>query len=106
MESEDVRHVLDDDVAGSKLANDSSELGPQRSLRVSEASPLPRRRGSLAWEAAGDAVDGLEVVGADVSDVVVNRAPWPSSGEQGAAVGLTLDEPCVLVAGLVESGVE
>jgi hypothetical protein len=47
MESEDVRHVLDDDVAGSKLANDSSELGPESSLRMSEASPLPRRRGPL-----------------------------------------------------------
>jgi hypothetical protein len=45
-------------------------------------------------------------VGADGADIVVNRAPWPSPAEQSAAELVALDEPCVLVPGLVESGVE
>lgn len=106
MESENVRHVLDRDVPGSKLANDPLELGPESSLRVSETSPLPRGRCPLAGEAAGDAVDGLEVVRADGSDVIVNRDSWPSPLEQGPTVGLALDEPGVLDPGLGESGVE
>ena len=106
MESEDVRHVLDEHVSRHQLANDASELGPQSSLRVSEASPLPGGRCALAREAAGDAIDAGEVASADRADVVVNRAPWESSGEQSAPKLVGLDEPGVVMSGLVESGVE
>ena len=106
MESEDVRHVLDEHVSRHQLANDASELGPESSLRVSEASPLAGGRCTLAREAARDAVDRGEVAGADRSDVIVNRAPWESPGEQSAAPFVTLNEPGVVASGLVESGVE
>ena len=103
---EDVGHVLDHDVPGLQLANDSLELGPQRSLRVSEPRPLTGGADALAGEAADDALDPGEVVGADGSHVIVNRDPREASPKEISSLGLSLDEPCVLVAGLVESGVE
>lgn len=106
MKSEDSGHVLDQDVGGLNLANDSSELGPESSLRMSEASAKPRARDALAGEPADDPVDRLEVVRADGADVVVDGAPGPALGEELAAVGLALDEPGMLDAGLVESRVE
>jgi hypothetical protein len=106
MNSEDRGHVLHQHESGPKLANDSLELGPQRSLRVSETSPLPGGRCSLTREAAGDAVDGLEVVRADGPDVIVNRAPWESPREQPAAELVTLDKPGMLEPGLMEPDIE
>jgi hypothetical protein len=102
MDREKVRHVLDEHVAGSKLANDPLELGPQRSLRMSETSPLPGARSPLTREAAGDTIDGSEIVGADGTDVIVNRDPWEPALEDSAAVLVTLDEPSMPMPGLGE----
>jgi len=106
MESKNVRHVLDRDVLGSKLANDSLELGPQRSLRVSQASPLPGCGCALAREATDDRFDRFEVVGADGSDIIENRDSWPPSGEVLASPLVALDEPGMLNSGLFKADVE
>jgi hypothetical protein len=106
MERADRRHVLDGDVARSKLANDASELGPESSLRVSEASPLPGAACALAGESADDPVNRGEGRGAGGADVIVNRDAWPSSVEQSAAELVTLNEPGVPDSCLVESCVE
>jgi hypothetical protein len=54
MESEEVRHVLDEDVSRSKLANDPVHLSPQNGLGMVEAVALAGGAGALAGEAAGD----------------------------------------------------
>jgi flavin-dependent dehydrogenase len=59
VESKDVRHVLHEDVAGSKLANGSGHLAPQNGLGMVEPVPLAGGAGALAGEAAGDDVDSL-----------------------------------------------
>lgn len=56
MEGEKVRHVLDEDVSGSKLANGPPHLSPQNGFGVLESVLLARARGALAGEAAGDDV--------------------------------------------------
>jgi len=106
MERANRRHVLDRDVPRSKLANDPLELGPDSSLRMVEAIARAGVGSALAREPPDDPVDPLEVVGADGSDVIVNRAPWPASCEEGSPVGFTFDEPGVLDAGVVEALVE
>jgi hypothetical protein len=40
MEAENRRHVLDEDVSGSKLANGPEHLSPQNGLGVAEALSL------------------------------------------------------------------
>jgi hypothetical protein len=110
VESANSCDVLDRHVPRSKLAHDSSELGPQRSLRMAETSARAGVRSALAGEAAGDAVDGLKSMPRRAplsgSDIIVNRDSWPPSFEEGSPVGLTLDEPGVPDPCLVESGVE
>jgi hypothetical protein len=80
MDRADSRHVLDGDVPGSKLAHDSSELGPESSLRMVEASARAGVRSALAGEAAGDEVDGLKDVSALPSSFPVGPGlrAWPS----------------------------
>jgi hypothetical protein len=106
MERADCRHVLDPDVLGSKLANDSRELGPESSLRMVETIARAGVGSALAREPADDPVDPLEVAGTDSADVVVNRASWPSAGEECAAFGLAFDEPGVFDPCVMESFVE
>lgn len=77
---EDSGHVLSHDESGFHLANDSSKLGPESSLRVSEASPEPRAGDAFTGEAADDPVDPLEVVRSDRSDVIVYWHPGPPLG--------------------------
>lgn len=106
VKSENSGHVLDQDVGGLNFANDSSELGPESSLRMSEASAKPCPRDALARESADNPVDPCEVVRADGPDIIVDGALGPAAGEELATVGLALDEPGVLDAGLVEPCVE
>src|SRR3954454_6595726 len=73
---------------------------------MSETSPLPGARRPLAREAAGDAVDGSEVVGADGADVIVNRDPGEPPLEDASPVLVTLDEPSVTVPGLDEPEIQ
>lgn len=57
VDAKEVRHVLHEHVAGSKVANGAGHLAPQNGLGMLEPIALPGRRGSLAREPAGDDVD-------------------------------------------------
>jgi hypothetical protein len=99
-EAEDVGHVLDQDVSGSKLANDSEHLAPQNGLGMVEPRSLPCGRRALAREAAGDEVDPSSVSCSEVSDVCVLGGVGEPLGEHAASPGVGLADPC----GLAEAG--
>jgi len=87
MESKDVRHVLHEHVAGSKLANGSGHLAPQNGLGMPEPVALAGRRGALAGKTAGDDVDTGNSVSSDESDVghaVEAAAEQPTAVEESA----------------------
>jgi hypothetical protein len=88
MESEDVRHVLDDDVAGSKLANGSEHLSPQNGLGMIEPGLLAGARRALAREAAGDDVDSGNRVSSDGPHVVDDGDAGEPFGEDGPPPGI------------------
>lgn len=60
--------VFQHDVRGSKLAQNSSELGPEPPL-VTLSTARSRCRPRLARESSSDDIDSLEVVSADASDI-------------------------------------
>jgi hypothetical protein len=105
MDREDIRHIFDRDERGTKLANNASEVGPQRSLRMSEAIATAGGTVALAGPAASDAVDGAEVVDSGGSDVISNSGIRPSPGEMAAPPFVGLDEPGVIVSCLREPGI-
>jgi hypothetical protein len=102
-DSKEVRHVLDDDISGSKLANDSEHLTPQNGFGMLKAVSLARCAGSLAGEPSGDDVDSLGVMSSNCSNVVEDGDAWPPSGEDASPPRIDLTEPCVLKAGEVQS---
>ena len=111
MENKEVRHVLNDDVAGSKLANGSGHLSPQNGLGMSEALSPPGGRGSLARETADNDVDSSNSVRpfgsrSDVSDIAVDGDSGPALLEDRPPEGVGLCEPGVLEPGEVEPVVE
>jgi hypothetical protein len=106
MDSEDVRHVLDDDEDGLKLANNASEVGPQRSLWMTEASKAPGCAVALARPAAGDAVDASEVRPSAGANVVSNNRIGPSSGKLTATPLIGFHEPGVPMARLRQPHIE
>jgi hypothetical protein len=103
MEGEKVRHVLDEDVSGSKLANGAPHLSPQNGLGVAESLTLAGRRGALAGEAAGDDIDGSSGSCSDDSDIVEDGDSGEALGEDFAAPGVDLAEPGVTETGEVEA---
>jgi hypothetical protein len=70
MEGEKVRHVLDEDVSGSKLANGPPHLSPQNGFGVLETVAFAGGRDALTGEAAGDDIDGSSRSCSDCSDIV------------------------------------
>lgn len=80
VDSKDVRHVLHEDVAGSKLANGSGHLAPQNGLGVVEPVAESGGAGSLAGEPAGEEING-PAPSADCSNVVVSNSARESLGE-------------------------
>jgi hypothetical protein len=101
VKSKDVRHVLHEDVAGSKLANGAGHLPPQNGLGVVEAVALAGGTGAFAGEAAGDDVDSLSP-SVNCSDVVEDGDAGPPLSEDAAAPRVDLAEPSVLQAGEVQ----
>jgi hypothetical protein len=83
--------VLSDDVAGSKKANESGELGPEPPL-VGLRESLTGETDGLAGEAAGEHVDS-GCVGSDGADVAVTGDVGPVAGEDAAAPRVELALP-------------
>jgi hypothetical protein len=102
MESKDVRHVLHEHVAGSKLANGSSHLSPQNGLGVVEPVSLASRRSALAGEPSGDDVDTSNSVSSDESHVGDDRHAGPTSLEDFASPRIELAQPFVPQPGAVQ----
>jgi hypothetical protein len=94
-------HVLHEDVAGSKQANNPFILGPEAGSLTIDTDPLPGMRNVLTWEAPGDEVDTpfLSVRGRKGPDVVVSPDVWPVAGEDGSAEWIDLDLPGARQAG-------
>jgi hypothetical protein len=84
--------VLHKDVAGSKVANDSSELGPEPAV-IGLASPAASDRDGLAGEAATDEVDGREVLRRAVMDISEALDVRPVRSEDALAEGVAFDLP-------------
>jgi hypothetical protein len=96
--------VLHEDVAGSKVANNSGELGPEPA-RVFLRETLAGEGDGLAGEASADEVDSLcDCV--DVVDVFVQLHVGPVMSEDGATVGVDLALPSHLHPRTLESEVE
>jgi hypothetical protein len=103
VESKEVRHVLHDDVSGSKLANGSGHLAPQNGFGVSETGELSERADALAGEASGDNVNRLSGSGSDRSHVVKDGHSGPTLLEDRSPPGVALAEPAVLKPGEMEA---
>jgi hypothetical protein len=86
-------NVLHEDVPGSKLANDSSELGPKTRALAVEACAESGEREVLARKPATDEVDGGEVGGADGADVGMSNSVRESRCKHGPSVRVLLDLP-------------
>jgi len=106
MDSEEVRHVLDEDESRTQLADETGELAPQSSLRMVEASSLASGRCAAARETTGEQVNAGESNSVDGSDVVVDDGFGPSLLKDGASKRGSLDEPGVLPPREVEAVVE
>ena len=61
--------VLNDDVAGSKLANDTSELSPEAGAGIGQSGAVTLAAEALTREPAADEVNGLKVVCTCLSDI-------------------------------------
>lgn len=103
VESKDVRHVLHEHVAGSKLANGSGHLSPQNGLRMVEPVLLAGGADALAGEASGDELDSLGRSSANCPDVIEDGHPGPTLLEDAAPPRVDLAEPGVLDAGEVQA---
>jgi len=103
VESKDVRYVLHEDVAGSKLANGSGHLSPQNGLGVIKPGALACGRGALAGEAASDDVDSGNSVSSDGSDIIDDGSAGPAPLEDRPSPGIDLAQPCVAQAGEVQA---
>jgi hypothetical protein len=95
--SSEVWAVFHEDVAGSNLANDASELAPEPAALTRDAGAAARARDVLAREAAADDVDepapGTTVEGADVVPdwERVEHSVALALREHALAVGVELD---------------
>lgn len=103
VESKDVRHVLHDDVAWSKLANGSGHRAPQNGLGMIEPVSETGRACALAGEAAGDDEDRLGVMSSNCSDIIEDGDSGPPFGEDAASPRVDLAEPSVFESGSAES---
>lgn len=103
MEGEKVRHVLDEDVSGSKLADGPEHLAPQNGLGVAESLTLACGRRALAGEAAGDDIDGSSTSCSDCSDIVEDGDAREAEFEDRSSPGVGLAEPGMLEAGEVQA---
>jgi len=84
--------VLHKDVAGSKVPNDSSELGPEPAV-IGPSSSLAGDGDRLTWEASADEVDRFEVVRSTVMHVSKALDVRPVRSEDALAEGIALDLP-------------
>jgi hypothetical protein len=103
---EEGRHVLHDDVGGSKLANDPGELGPKTRAGAIEPGSSPGTGEVLAGEATADEVDRREVLRSDPADVLESLRSWEVALEDRPAVGVLLDLPCDPHPAALEAEVE
>jgi hypothetical protein len=99
MEPEDIRHVLDEDPSGSKLANGASHLSPEPRLGMCEARALARSARTLAGEATGDEVNSGNRLSSDSSHVGDDGHSGPSDAEEFSSPLIDLAEPGVLPSG-------
>jgi hypothetical protein len=103
VESKDVRHVLHEDVAGSKLANGTGHLSPENGLGMFEPGLSAGDRRALAGEAPGDDVDAGNSVSSDESYVGDDGDAGEAKLEEAAAEGVDLAQPGVLQPGSVQA---
>jgi hypothetical protein len=96
--------VLSDDVAGSKYANESGELGPEPAF-VGLRESLAGEADGLAGEPAGEDVDSGGV-GSDRAHVVVAGDVGPVAGEDAAAPRVELALPGDAHAGAFEAQID
>lgn len=96
-------NVLDDDVSRSKLANNPSELGPKTRAGAVDPGSLAGDGEVLAGEASADEVDGGEVMGANLSDILESLGVGEVLSEDGSTVGIDLDLPSDPHAGSLEA---
>jgi hypothetical protein len=86
-------HVLHDDVAGSKLANDPGEIGPKTRAGAVDPDASSGAAEVLAGEAAADEIDGVELAGSDRLHVLEPGGGGKVPGEDASAEGIELDLP-------------
>ena len=96
--------VLHKDVAGSKVANNSGELGPEPA-RVFLRETLTGETDGLTGEAPADEVDSL-CSSVDVVDIFVDAESGPVMAEDGTAIRVDLALPADLHSGPLKSEVE
>jgi hypothetical protein len=85
--------VLHDDVAGSKLANDSRIFRPQSAAFAVDSRPLASVRNILAGESSADDVNGSEVIDSAFSDIAEPLGVREMAFEHSPAVIVDFDLP-------------
>ena len=85
--------VLHDDIAGSKLANDSGVLSPEPRSLTADSCSLARVADVLTRESATNHVHGWKVVCANLAHVGKSFGVRPMLREHGEAVRGLLDLP-------------
>jgi hypothetical protein len=104
--AEEGGHVLHEDVAGSKLANDSGEVGPKTRAGSIDARPASGSGEVLAREPAADEIDRRQGAGADLADVGESPGARESVGEDFPTPRVDLDLPLDFEAGPMKPEVE
>jgi hypothetical protein len=94
--------VFHDDDSGSNFANHAPEFEEQGAVLSVESRPLSGNAEVCAWKPPADDVDGLEVVGANASDVFVSLriGPVPFEDAPRERVDLHLPERLAARRGL------
>ena len=99
-------HVLHEDVAGSKLANESGELGPKTRAGAVDPGALAGGREVLAGEATAEDVDRGERPRPDLADVLQPARAGEVPREDAPAPRVELDLPGDLEPRPLEAEVE
>ena len=99
-------NVLHEHVAGSKLANDSSELAPESGSWVVKPALSSGVADALTGKTASGDVDGGEVVGAAVADIAVSGDGGPMSFQNSCCIVVDLDLPAAAQPGPFQAEVD
>jgi hypothetical protein len=100
------RHVLHDDVSGSKFANKPGVLGPKTRAGAGESGAAASEADVLAREAAAEDIDSRDAPPLELCDIGVAGHAWPVLGEHPAAELALLALPEDVHTGALEAEVE